>query len=1503
MGRLGYWALLVLPALLVWRSPARARAEKGPPALNIAVLLGRSHDVTERDIRSLWGRELAGELALDVNVVAMLVNLTDPKSLITHVCDLMSGARIHGLVFGDDTDQEAIAQILDFISSQTFIPILGIHGGASMIMADKDPMSTFFQFGASIQQQATIMMKIMQDYDWHVFSVVTTTFPGYRDFISFIKTTVDNSFVGWDMQNVITLDTSFGDAKTQIQLKKIHSSVILLYCSKDEAVLILSEARSLGLTGYDFFWIVPNLVSGNTELIPKEFPSGLISVSYDDWDYSLEERVRDGLGIITTAASSMLEKYSFIPEAKTSCYGQVEKPELPLHTLHKFMINVTWEGKDLSFTEAGYQVHPRLVVIVLNKDREWEKVGKWENQTLSLTHSVWPRYKSFADCEPDDNHLSIVTLEEAPFVIVEDIDPLTESCVRNTVPCRKFVKINNSTNEGTNVKKCCKGFCIDILKKLSRTVKFTYDLYLVTNGKHGKKVNNVWNGMIGEVVYHRAVMAVGSLTINEERSEVVDFSVPFVETGISVMVSRSNGTVSPSAFLEPFSASVWVMMFVMLLIVSAMAVFIFEYFSPVGYNRSLARGKAPHGPSFTIGKAVWLLWGLVFNNSVPVQNPKGTTSKIMVSVWAFFAVIFLASYTANLAAFMIQEEFVDQVTGLSDKKFQKPHDYSPPFRFGTVPNGSTERNIRNNYPYMHQYMTKFNQKGVEDALVSLKTGKLDAFIYDAAVLNYKAGRDEGCKLVTIGSGYIFATTGYGIALQKGSPWKRQIDLALLQFVGDGEMEELETLWLTGICHNEKNEVMSSQLDIDNMAGVFYMLAAAMALSLITFVWEHLFYWKLRFCFTGVCTDRPGLLFSISRGIYSCIHGVHIEEKKKSPDFNLTGSQSNMLKLLRSAKNISNMSNLNSSRISSPKRTSDYIQRGSLIMDMVPDKGNLIYSDNRSFHGKDNLFGDNMNELQTFVANRHKDNLNNYVFQGQHPLTLNESNPNTVEVAVSTESKGNSRPRQLWKKSMESLRQDSLSQNPVPQQRENGLVENRTHSLKSPRYLPEEVAHSDISEASSRATCHIELENNNKHHKTKDNFKKRSVASKYPKDCSDVELTYLKTKASSPRDKIYTIEAEKEPSFHIEQPQFIENLVLPENVDFPEVYQDPNENYHKGDATLPVNRTPLHNEDGNAPNNDQYKLFSKHFTLKEKNSPHSEGSDRYRQNSTHCRSCLSNLPNYTGHYTTRSPYKCDSCLRMGNLYDIDEDQMLQETTANPAHSEETYEQDWAQNNALQFQKKNKLRISRQHSYDNILDKPREIDLGRPSRSISLKDKERLLEGNLYGSLFSVPSSKLLGNKGSLFSQALEDTKRSKSLFPDHSSDNPFLHSSYPDDQRLIIGRCPSDSYKHSLPSQVRNDNYLRSSLRSTASSYCSRDSRGHNDTYIPEHVMPYVANNNIVYSTPRVLNSCSNRLTAQTRPQNSGPWKESVCPHIRGYLQSRLSSRYGDASGIIGPSCS
>lgn len=83
----------------------------------------------------------------------------------------------------------------------------------------------------------------------------------------------------------------------------------------------------------------------------------------------------------------------------------------------------------------------------------------------------------------------------------------------------------------------------------------------------------------------------------------------------------------------------------------------------------------------------------------------------------------------------------------------------------------------------------------------------------------------------------------------------------------GDTQRLETVWLSGICQNEKNEVMSSKLDIDNMAGVFYMLLVAMGLSLLVFAWEHLLYWKLRHSVHK--SDHLDFLLAISRVRLPC----------------------------------------------------------------------------------------------------------------------------------------------------------------------------------------------------------------------------------------------------------------------------------------------------------------------------------------------------------------------------------------------------------------------------------------------------------------------------------------------------------------------------------------------------------------------------------------------------------------------------------------------------------
>lgn len=51
-----------------------------------------------------------------------------------------------------------------------------------------------------------------------------------------------------------------------------------------------------------------------------------------------------------------------------------------------------------------------------------------------------------------------------------------------------------------------------------------------------RKRNEYFLGMIGEIVSRVADMAIAPLTISQQRMEVVDFTKPFMNLGISIMV-------------------------------------------------------------------------------------------------------------------------------------------------------------------------------------------------------------------------------------------------------------------------------------------------------------------------------------------------------------------------------------------------------------------------------------------------------------------------------------------------------------------------------------------------------------------------------------------------------------------------------------------------------------------------------------------------------------------------------------------------------------------------------------------------------------------------------------------------------------------------------------------------------------------------------------------------------------------------------------------------------
>lgn len=93
---------------------------------------------------------------------------------------------------------------------------------------------------------------------------------------------------------------------------------------------------------------------------------------------------------------------------------------------------------------------------------------------------------------------------------------------------------------------CCSGFCMDLLKELSKTINFTYSLALSPDGMFGNYIikNNSaggrkeWTGLIGELVGDRADMIVAPLTINPERAEFIEFSKPFKYQGITILEKK-----------------------------------------------------------------------------------------------------------------------------------------------------------------------------------------------------------------------------------------------------------------------------------------------------------------------------------------------------------------------------------------------------------------------------------------------------------------------------------------------------------------------------------------------------------------------------------------------------------------------------------------------------------------------------------------------------------------------------------------------------------------------------------------------------------------------------------------------------------------------------------------------------------------------------------------------------------------------------------------------------
>ncbi|XP_032903088.1 glutamate receptor ionotropic, NMDA 3A-like [Amblyraja radiata] len=779
----------------------------------------------------------------------------DPQSLLQSICQSIVVRGVAAvLAFPQSTEQ--LAQ-LDLLSSFLEMPIVSILEQGEGLRT-QNPLHLQMSMESSMTSLMELLISVLKTNAWYDVSVILC----HSWDISSLLTYLSNNS-NFQLRALLNL-TDMDDAgivqflhQSLNDLKDSSMSVLMFSSDAKCSDFVFKAAARLGLTSPDFHWVIGHPLNIE-DLQTADLPLGLLAYGEVNKPV-LGSYVKDAVELIARAISTavFVEPDTTLIQSMVNCYDkQIEGKMSSGQYLSRFLANASFEGvtgyvqvQETSHIHSSHRYHIwNLRQDPLGKPT-WVRVGKWNQEKIEIEQGIWPNriQREMNEVGGSSNiKLRVVTLVELPFVFTREVDqdgncPAGHLCLdpHTNDPAalaQMFEELNNENGSvSTEYKKCCYGYCMDLLEQLSDDLGFDFDLYIVGDGKYGAWKNGRWTGLVGDLLSGAAHMAVTSFSINSARSRVIDFTSPFYSTSLGILV-RSRDTAAPiGAFMWPLHWTMWVGIFVALHI-TALFLTLYEWKSPFGMT--------PNGRNrikvFSYSSALNLCYAILFGRTVASKTPKCWTGRFLMNLWAIFCLLVLSSYTANLAAVMVGEKTFDKLSGIHDDKLHHP---SQGFHFGTVRESSAEDYMKKSFPEMHEYTRWFNVPTTLDGVAHLMTdpSKLDAFIMDKALLDYEVSIDADCKLVTVGKP--FAIEGYGIGLPHNFGLNSNISELISRYKSDGFMDMLHDKWYKVVpCGKRTFEVTETlQMGIKHFSGLFVLLCLGFAGSLLAIVGEHIVY--------------------------------------------------------------------------------------------------------------------------------------------------------------------------------------------------------------------------------------------------------------------------------------------------------------------------------------------------------------------------------------------------------------------------------------------------------------------------------------------------------------------------------------------------------------------------------------------------------------------------------------------------------------------------------------
>ncbi|KAF1378049.1 hypothetical protein PFLUV_G00185550 [Perca fluviatilis] len=656
------------------------------------------------------------------------------------------------------------------------------------------------------------------------------------------------------------------------ELERLNSILNLIAAQKRNLKnyhFILANLGFLDLNMTDFQRLGPNvtglqLVNRSDPVVEKIDRDWL---EFDSKDLKLARRrlrytgalTYDGVSVMATAFQNLRRQRIDISRRGNAgeCLANPPAPWGQGIDIQRALQQVRLNGLTgwVQFDERGHRTNYSLSVMELSLTGP-RKIGYWNEARGYVNTAVYkPPMEDLKDL-PNRTFI-ITTILEAPYMML---------------------KKNHEQFEGNER---YEGYCAELAAEIAKHVGFVYRLELVGDGKYGARdpETKLWNGMVGELVYGKADVAVAPLTITLVREQVIDFTKPFMSLGISIMIKKpTKSKPGVFSFLDPLAYEIW-MCIVFAYIGVSVVLFLVSRFSPYEWkgedsddedetmpssssrhaqpsssselvhspgffqahiqnqnqNQQKEKESPEHTNDFGIFNSLWFSLGAFMQQGCDI-SPRSLSGRIVGGVWWFFTLIIISSYTANLAAFLTVERMVSPIESAEDLAKQTE------IAYGTLDGGSTKEFFRRSkiavFEKMWSYMrstdpsvfVKNTNEGV--SRVRKSKGKY-AYLLESSMNEYIEQR-KPCDTMKVGGN--LDSKGYGVATPKGSRLRIPVNLAVLKLNEQAILDKLKNKWWydKGECGHKDSgrKDKTSALSLSNVAGVFYILIGGLGLAML-----------------------------------------------------------------------------------------------------------------------------------------------------------------------------------------------------------------------------------------------------------------------------------------------------------------------------------------------------------------------------------------------------------------------------------------------------------------------------------------------------------------------------------------------------------------------------------------------------------------------------------------------------------------------------------------------